>query len=547
MITDEVLDFIEKKTTIISPYFPTEISMAGHKTDEYYFSIDNLVDNSLKAEFNIYTGIVGDVMDGIEGMIRAPYGCFEQVSSTTYPNILVLKYLKEANKSKPEIEKRALDFIKIGYKKLAGYETSLNGFEWYGDTPPHEALSAYGLMQFKEMEEVYNGVNQKLIERTITFLKGRRDGKGGFKQNRGRYGFSAAPENVNNAYINYAISESKINTDFSKEYNFSYEEALKSEDSYRMALMACASYNYNKIDKGNLLIQKIKNNIQNYGFENLPVENTLTRSYGNAKKVEAVAFSLLALLKQKEIDKALLLEGVEFIISQRKRYGFGSTQSTCMALKALIEYTKYEKKNLAANGGILSININGKIINSNLVQQNDGKINVDGLESYLTSGEQKIAVKFSNANSTYPYSMNIFYDSHVPQSSKESPFLMKLDIENKKYKVGDNVSLNMNIENLRNKHLGMVTSVIGIPSGTTPQPWQLKKLVDEKEVAYYEIFDNYIVFYWRSMKANDIKNIRLDLKADIAGTYIAPASSVYLYYGNEFITWIAGNKITIEN
>ena len=55
------------------------------------------------------------------------------------------------------------------------------------------------------------------------------------------------------------------------------------------------------------------------------------------------------------------------------------------------------------------------------------------------------------------------------------------------------------------------------------------------------------MFYWRSFRAKETKSIRLDLKADIAGNYQAAASTAYLYYGNEFKTWIAGNKLIIKN
>ena len=40
-------------------------------------------------------------------MLREPSGCFEQTSSSTYPNVFILKYLREAGKSNPDIEKSA--------------------------------------------------------------------------------------------------------------------------------------------------------------------------------------------------------------------------------------------------------------------------------------------------------------------------------------------------------------------------------------------------------------------------------------------------------
>ncbi len=545
--TDNITDLIKKEVTILSPYFPTEVSVSGSKSQSFNFSIDNLVDGSLKADFTIYTDIIGDVMDGIEGIIREPYGCFEQVSSSTYPNILILKYLRETNKNNPEVEKKALDFIKKGYKKLAGYETSKNGFEWYGKAPPHEALTAYGLMEFTEMKEVYDGVSEPMLKRTIKYLLSRKNGKGGFKQNRGKYGFSAAPENVNNAYIVYAISESGIDADIEKEYRYAFDEVIESNDTYRIALIACASFNLSRSKNAQMLINKIKENINTYGFSDLPVDNTITRSYGNAKNIETVAFSLLALLKEENPDQFLISKGVEYLVSKRKYNRFGSTQSTSMALKALIEYTKNQKNILITKENSVKLIINGKELNKSLNISKNGKIVIQNIESYIKEKEQNLQVKFSNSEATFPYSLNVTYDSFLPDSSNKSSLELKTTIADKVYKVGDNISMLINVINTKNENLGMVTSIVGIPSGTTPQSWQLKELLEQNKIAYYEVFENYLVFYWRSFKALQTNSIRLDLKADIAGKYKAPASVVYLYYGDEFKTWISGNVLEIKN
>jgi hypothetical protein len=36
--------------------------------------------------------------------------------------------------------------LKDGYKRLLNFETSEKGYEWFGESPGHEALTAYGLM-----------------------------------------------------------------------------------------------------------------------------------------------------------------------------------------------------------------------------------------------------------------------------------------------------------------------------------------------------------------------------------------------------------------
>jgi TonB-dependent SusC/RagA subfamily outer membrane receptor len=546
--SEDYKDIIKKKVTILSPYFPTSISLSGSETQTFDFEINHAVKNSITTEFNIYTDIVGDVMDGIESLIRQPYGCFEQTSSSTYPNIMVLKYLKEAGKSNPEIEAKALDFIKQGYQRLIGFETSKGGFEWFGHTPPHETLTAYGILEFTEMKEVYDGVSDKMISRTVDWLLSRKDGKGGFKKSKKGYdSFACSPKDVANAYIVYALSESGVNADYMLEYNTAYTDAIKSNDTYKMALLAMTSHNLNKEANFKTLLTKIKANVEEYGFDKIPVENTITRSYGNSKQIETVALTTLAIMDEKNENAMIVTEGIDYLIKQRKNNRFGSTQATAMALKALINYTKSQKQKILKENDDITLVVNGKSITKKLELSDDGKITINGFENYLKQGKQTIAVKFNNPKTTFPYTLNVNWDSALPDSSKACPLQLETTITGQNHAVGDNVSFNISVANTNAEPLGMVTTIVGIPSGTTAQPWQLKKILEENKVAFYEIFDNYLVFYWREFKASETKTIRLDLKADIAGHYQAPASTVYLYYGDENKTWISGNTVEIKD
>ena len=50
------------------------------------------------------------------------------------------------------MEAEIKDNLEAGYKKLISFETSQKGYEWFGEAPGHEALSAYGIGQFVEMK-----------------------------------------------------------------------------------------------------------------------------------------------------------------------------------------------------------------------------------------------------------------------------------------------------------------------------------------------------------------------------------------------------------
>ena len=52
---------------------------------------------------------------------------------------------QEMLKKAEEMEKKILANLESGYKRLIGYETKTKGYEWFGDSPGHEALTAYGL------------------------------------------------------------------------------------------------------------------------------------------------------------------------------------------------------------------------------------------------------------------------------------------------------------------------------------------------------------------------------------------------------------------
>src|SRR5690606_14553989 len=108
--------------------------------------------------FTAYPSVMSDLMKGIESIIREPHGCFEQTSTSNYPNILIKQYLQQmgeggAKKNTP-IPQGLDALLDKGYKKLTSYETKEKGYEWFGGTPAHEALTAYGLMQFNDMKAV---------------------------------------------------------------------------------------------------------------------------------------------------------------------------------------------------------------------------------------------------------------------------------------------------------------------------------------------------------------------------------------------------------
>ena len=56
------------------------------------------IEGSPKMILKIYPSTFSQIVEGLDGIFRMPYGCFEQTSSTTYPNVLALDYLKRTGR-----------------------------------------------------------------------------------------------------------------------------------------------------------------------------------------------------------------------------------------------------------------------------------------------------------------------------------------------------------------------------------------------------------------------------------------------------------------
>lgn len=177
--------------------------------------------------------------EALNALLRQPCGCFEQTSSTTYPLVMAQQYFLSHQGVSPEKIRKAAGLLEQGYEKLTGFESENNGYEWFGGDPGHEALTAYGLMQFHEMKEIMP-VDRSMLERTEKWLLSRRDGNGGFLRNeRALDSFGRAPAPTTNAYILWTLLESgTAPVELSREIGHVKKISLQSEDSYIRALGA---------------------------------------------------------------------------------------------------------------------------------------------------------------------------------------------------------------------------------------------------------------------------------------------------------------------
>ena len=507
------------------------------------FDLGEASPGSVDASVRLYPSPVATLMSGVAGLIREPHGCFEQTSATHYPNVMVLQYLRANDVADPALVARVDRLIDKGYKRLVGFESKTKGYEWFGRAPAHEALTAYGLLEFSDMRGLY-AVDEGMLVRTVAWLKKRRDGKGGFKRDKKALdSFGRASPEVTNAYIRYSIAEAGLADDFRAEIDAQAKLASTTKDAYLLAvaantLLALPAHKAAGVAATQRLVA-----MQNGDGAWSGADHSVTRSGGRNLTIETTALAVLALVSS-EADPDALRKAVAWIQKNRGGYGqWGATQATVLALKALTQYNLASRK--TRYPGEVELRINGTRVGS--VAYAAGRrepIEFLNLGKHFKAGANDVEL-IHVGQSKLPYSMAVDYRSLKPATAPDAAVALETRIEKSSAKMGESVRVVARVENRTDAGQPMTVARVGLPGGLTFQNWQLKELREKGVIAFFETRAREVTLYFDQLKPKEAREVPLDLVATVPGTYTGPASSAYLYYTNDKRFWSDGLKFEV--
>ena len=145
-----------------------------------------------------------------------------------------------------------------------------------------------------------------------------------------------------------------------------------------------------------------------------------------------------------------------------------------------------------------------------------------------------------------PVDFELQYASRQPLNNPNCPLAFTTDLSAQTVQAGNTVRLSANLRNTTGQALASPMIVLGLPAGLSLQPWQLKQIMAEKRCDFYEIWDGNIVFHFEQIDAFETRELYLDLKADITGTFEPPANQAFLYYQNEYRVWSKPERVQVE-
>jgi hypothetical protein len=535
-----------RELNVVPLGFPQEQARAGTLTDRVTttFDLGEAMSGTTQATIKLYPSPVATLTSGLDGLLREPSGCFEQTSSTNYPNVMVLQYLKSADVVDPALTQRAGGLIERGYQKLVGFETPKKGYEWFGGAPPHEALTAYGVLEFVDMKRIYGGVDDEMLARTVTWLKSRRNGKGGFERDgQALDNFGRASPEVTDAYILYAVSEAGMIDQFPEELAAQARRAAETKDPYLLALAANTLLNAPaKVAEGQAATLRLAGMQKPDGVFG-GADHSITRSGGSNLDIETTALATLAMLKAKNSPDSVR-RGVDWLNKNRGGFGeWGATQATVLALKASTEYALASRQTQSSGSVVLLVN-GRKVGDMPYEAGRRDALVFDNLGAHFQPGANTIELVHTGRDSL-PYSMAVEYRSLKPATDPNVVVELATKLDKSTVRMGENVRLTATLKNRTRDGQPMTIARVGLPGGLNFQTWQLKELKEKGIVDQWETKAREVILYFREMKPDQVREIPLDLVATVPGDYTGPASSAYLYYTDDRKFWSDALKASV--
>jgi hypothetical protein len=488
----------------------------------------------------LYPGVFAQAIEGLDSILRMPSGCFEQTSSSTYPNIMVLQYLQESGTTTPEIEMRAREYINLGYQRLLTFEVDGGGFEWFGNPPAHKILTAYGLMEFADMAAVHP-VDPAVISRTANWLASQQEGDGSWTPDEGGIAEGAINNYQNStyrttAYILWALLEAGYSgAEVSRAVSYLRAHSDEATNSYSRAIAAQALVSHDPSDSvADALLARladdavVENEAASWGDE--AGASGMTYSMGSSHVLETTSLVIDAFLRAGRYPN-LVSQGLTYLVRSKDSFGnWETTQATVYALRAMI---RSMSSSATTADGTVEILHNGSLVETLTITAADSDVfrQVDLKELIVEPGANLVELVMTGTGSIMYQTVGTYWMpwSEVPEEPVGDLSIF-VAYDRTSLSVDDTVTADVTVANNTAGSLMMVMVDLGIAPGFELVTDDLNQLMADGLFLRYETTQRQLLIYFGEIQAGPPVTFSYRMVARNPMRGEAPAASAYLYY-----------------
>ena len=458
--------------------------------------------------------------------------------------------MQTTGQASPELKLTAEKYVGTGYQRLLTFEVSGGGFSLFGQPPAEVFLSAYGLMEFNDMADVYP-VDEAVIERAAQWLLNQQqpDGTwqvGDYRAGQGTLGATA--------YVTWALVEAghEDTTQVSQAISYIREFALAEDDPYNLALAANALAAY---DPGHGTTQAVINRlyekrVQEGGTVYWSVgAGSFMGATGESGSLETTALAAYALMRADAHPDAVS-GALAYLVQGKDSWGtWGTTQATILTLKTLLLAT--EKAGQAEGPANIRVSLNKEQTQEIVIDHTNADVVhlVTFDRGFSPSGSNRVQIEVDGGGNLMYQVATSFYlpwDQVPPEPEMERLITIDVAYDRTALAVNDTVTVDVGVKLNKEGVVKMALIDLGVPPGFTVLAEDLSRLVEQGVIARYELTGRQIIIYLEDFSSQTPLRFSYRLRARFPMRAQTPPSSAYDYYNPSELTVQAPLQVAVS-
>lgn len=509
----------------------------------------NAVPGSSRLAVDVYPAFLSQVVKGMDSMLQVPSGCFEQTTSTTWPNVLVTRYMKQTNQLTTEIELKADSLISAGYQRLLTFEHKTGGFSWFGEQEPAANISvtAFGVLEFVDMSQVAL-VDDAMLARTVQWLAAQQSADGSWKGEQTEFFDFSASTARNTAFVVAALASAGwTGPELAKGLSYLKTQLGNAPDVYTLAMVAYAGVvaapndAFTKDLLAKLDAAKTTDGTKVYW----DASGTQTSFYGAGADASITTTGIAAYtLLSAGAYQATAAAALDWLAGEKDQFGnYGSSQATVWALRAMILAASKGTEGAVGN---LAVELDGVPFGSVALtkSQSDVTTTID-LGTSATAGAHQVKLTFVGTGKP---SFNLVAGWNVPWAEvveTPGPLAIGIAYDKTQLAVNDTVTETVTIANTSAaaQHMALVT--LGIPPGFEVNGDDFQDDLAAGRITKFETTARQLILYVPLVPASGSVQVAYRLRATMPVTADDGGGEVHPYYEPSARTTTASQKLTV--
>ncbi len=453
------------------------------------------------AELRIYPDVASHLSGALEAMLQRPTGCAEQTISSTYPSVMLLRYVRARQMPESATTRRALRYAEVGYQRLLNYRAPGGGFSYWGGSSADLALTAYALRFLHDAESVIP-VDDELVQETRQWLLQQQAADGNWKAD-------AAYSPQVSAYVAWVLAATAASGDgkagaaedakLLRALDFLKRAVEAKPDPYALAGFVLAAHAAGKSGMAGEAVLRLRDMEQRTRDGSYwDSSRTPFHGWGLSGRLENTALVVQALAAGTSgaaiLNDGPAARGFVFLLSNKDAYGgWLSTQATVSVLDALLLLP-----DSAGGAYSLEITVNGQRLTTAEIPAGGGArpATIVDLSSAMAAGNNVVELRGSGARlASAQISGRFFLPWDSPQRPRPSAVVgLAVSYDRTSLSQGELVRANIAVE--RSAGTGMLLAEIGLPPGADVDRESLGRARDADDGLYrYDVLPDRVVLY----------------------------------------------------